>query len=448
MAFCENSYDNQNENTTEILNENSSEISNDNSNEISSETADEASKEQASFGAPESSADKENGTPYNNQNGAQYTYRGNTQGSAQGNYGGYNQSPSQIYTSTGNTGAPQYHYGRPIPMMDNRYFYEQQERIKKRRDLKKELRKTGLFPGLALILFLIINSIFGTVLALSPLYNSYFVSSSVSSAVGIFYSIFVVALSFVAVHYIYKAKNRTGSVSFGPSRLSPGKTALIIFGCIGGCMLANYVTNFIVEIFYIFGIEFEYSLGPDPTNFKEIILLFVGTAIVPPLTEELAIRGFALTYFKKYGNTFAILASAFVFAIFHGNPTQIPFAFICGLFLGYAALATGTIWTSIIVHGAVNGLSCLYSAAELFAGEEAANAAVGAITVLLLVVGVFCAVVYIAKYKKTDSTLGNAPCEELTVGEKFKYFLTNPLMIIVTVIFVIEALMQISLVSQ
>lgn len=369
---------------------------------------------------------------------------------------GYNQngayregaSPSQIYTNAANGGAPQYHYGRPIPMMDNRYFYEQQERMKKRRDLKKELRKTGLFPGVALVFFLVLNSVFGTVLAFSPIYESYFSSSLVSSAVGILYSVFVVALSFFITHIIFKGKNRTQDIPFGPSRAPAGKTALIIFGCIGGCMLANYITSFIVGIFYFFGIDFEYSLGPDPTNLKEVILMFVGTAIVPPLTEELALRGFALTHFKKYGNTFAILASAFVFGIFHGNPTQIPFAFICGLFLGYAALATGSVWTSIIIHACVNGLSCLYSAVELFASESVANVIVSAITVTLLVVGVFCAVIYIAKYKKIDFVLGNSPSEELSVGEKFKCFITNPLMIVVTVVFLIEALTQISLVSQ
>ena len=158
-------------------------------------------------------------------------------------------------------------------------------------------------------------------------------------------------------------------------------------------------------------------------------------------------RGFVMQSLKKYGNAFAIIASAFVFGVFHGNPTQIPFAFICGLFLGYAAMASGSLWVSITVHAMVNSLSCLYSAITLYFSEETAGSVVGIVTGVFLLAGVFSLVVYLVKFKKEDNTLSVKGESDLSTGTKFKYFVTNPLIIIAAVIFFAEAAMQISFAS-
>lgn len=390
-----------------------------------------------------------------NQGGYNNGGNQNAQNSGYGQNGGYNQngyggtSPSQIYNAYSNNsnGAPQYHYGRPISMMDNRYYYEQQQRMAKLRELKKSIRKTATFPGIAMFLFLVAGSVFSAALLAFNLGGLYSSNSLFSSAMGVFYSVFAVAVPFCAAGLIYKSKDKSLKIPFGTSKLPPSMTLLIILICFGGCLLANYATSIIVAFFESFGIIFGYSTGPDPTNLSEVLLLFVGTAIIPPLTEELAMRGFVMQSLKKYGNAFAILSSAFVFAVFHGNPTQIPFAFICGLFLGYAAMATGSLWVSIAVHAMVNSLSCLYSAIELYANDEIANSAVGVITGVFLLAGVVSLVIYLVKFKKVDNTFSDNRCKELSTGAKFKYFLSNPLIIIATVIFFIEAAMQITFAS-
>lgn len=355
-------------------------------------------------------------------------------------------SPSQIYnnTSAGNS-QPQYHYGRPIPMMDNRYFYEQQQRMSRRRDLKKQIRRAAMYPAVSLMFFLAAGVVFSAVLALSPIYNQYFSNSAVFSCVSIFYSVFAVALPFLLGWLIFRDKKTFSDIPLGRSRLGAGKAALIIFACFGGCLIANYIVNIFTVLFEAFGFNISTATGPDPTNIRELILSFIATAIVPPLAEELIMRGFTLGRFKKYGNAFAILASAYIFAIFHGTPQQIPFAFICGLFLGYAACATGSLWTSIIIHALVNGFSCAYTATEMFFGTEAAESITGLAMAVIILVGIICAVIYLVLYKKNNTTLKNTLCSELSVWEKLKSFLSNPLIIAATVIFIIEALLQIEI---
>lgn len=394
----------------------------------------------------ESNNENNNDNNVNNTGTNAYTSP-NSAGADSRFYGnGENTSPSQIYnnTSAGNS-QPQYHYGRPIPVMDNHYFYEQQQRISRRRDLKKAIRRAAMYPSVSLLFFLAAGVIFSAVLALSPIYNQYFTSSAVFSCVSIFYSLFAVALPFFAAWLIFRGKKTFSDIPLGRSRLSTGKTSLIIFACFGGCLIANYIVNILSAFFEAFGFNISTATGPDPTNARELLLSFVATAIVPPLLEELIIRGFTLEHFKKYGNSFAILASAYIFAIFHGTPQQIPFAFICGLFLGYAACATGSLWTSIIIHALVNGFSCAYTATEMLFGTEAAESIMGLATAVIILGGIICAVLYLALYKKNDTTLKNTLCSELSVWEKFKSFLSNPLIIAATVIFVFEALLQIEI---
>lgn len=70
-------------------------------------------------------------------------------------------------------------------------------------------------------------------------------------------------------------------------------------------------------------------------------------------------RGVVMQPLRKYGDWFAILTSAFVFALMHGNLVQAPFAFIAGIGLGYAVIASGSLWTGILIHLLNNSISVI-----------------------------------------------------------------------------------------
>lgn len=82
--------------------------------------------------------------------------------------------------------------------------------------------------------------------------------------------------------------------------------------------------------------------------------MFLYAGILAPISEEILFRGLILRSFQPYGKKFAILASAFLFGIYHGNFVQTPFAFAVGLVLGYVAVEYSMFW-SIILH-AINNL--------------------------------------------------------------------------------------------
>lgn len=95
---------------------------------------------------------------------------------------------------------------------------------------------------------------------------------------------------------------------------------------------------------------------------------FVATIILPPLVEEVAFRGLALTYLRRAGVPFALAnaVQALAFGIYHMNLLQGVYTALMGLALGYVAERYRSLVPAIIVHACFNLAGTL--------GVEAINA--------------------------------------------------------------------------
>ena len=86
--------------------------------------------------------------------------------------------------------------------------------------------------------------------------------------------------------------------------------------------------------------------------------MILSVSILAPLCEELLCRGIIcrglLTHNKPW---FAIVFSAFIFALLHGNLQQGIAAFALGLFMGWVYFKTHSIWSTIAIHFVNNTLS-------------------------------------------------------------------------------------------
>lgn len=97
---------------------------------------------------------------------------------------------------------------------------------------------------------------------------------------------------------------------------------------------------------------------------------FVGamlcSAIIAPLVEETAFRGYMYNGYRKDGARIsAVLLSAIAFAFMHMNFNQAAYAFVVGIAFAFVVEATGSIWSSIICHLMFNGESII----TMFLGE-------------------------------------------------------------------------------
>ncbi len=128
-------------------------------------------------------------------------------------------------------------------------------------------------------------------------------------------------------------------------RLEP-KTPLVIVASIGAVLAAAYLNSMMVSF-----IDFSSILTSEPLDTPvKILLSFISIAIVPAVAEEFLFRGCVLSNLLPYGKTTALITSALLFSLMHGNFAQFFYTFVAGIVLGAVYIETGSIWTSTFIH--------------------------------------------------------------------------------------------------
>ena len=90
------------------------------------------------------------------------------------------------------------------------------------------------------------------------------------------------------------------------------------------------------------------------------LLVYLSIGIIAPVFEEVICRGAYYGSYRKSGSAFkAMLLSALLFALFHMNINQATYAFAMGIMAVLLVEATGSLWSSILYHGFINGTQVL-----------------------------------------------------------------------------------------
>lgn len=213
--------------------------------------------------------------------------------------------------------------------------------------------------GFGMLGYLIMSHFFSKILGIIynsldyETYKTLAQSSIFQNGVYIIYALFCVVLPFVGVYFLTKRIDDI-KLLFNQPRKGGGLLPVMFVG-LGMCTLGNYCSA-------IFKLITENLFSSTPTgapsdvtsasqiSFVGFLVSVVSTAVVPALAEEFAIRGVVMQSLRKYGDKFAVVISALVFSIIHGNFEQIPFAFVVGLALGYVVIRTNSIWAGVLLH--------------------------------------------------------------------------------------------------
>lgn len=128
-----------------------------------------------------------------------------------------------------------------------------------------------------------------------------------------------------------------------------GRTFLcMLCFCMGAQMVNSLWITLLELVLYPFGksvMPILESVAGGANSFS----MFLYASVLAPVWEEILFRGYVLRTLRPYGKRFAVLGSALLFGLFHGNLLQTPYAVLMGLVLGYLTVEYSIHW-AVLLH--------------------------------------------------------------------------------------------------
>ena len=156
------------------------------------------------------------------------------------------------------------------------------------------------------------------------------------------------------------------------------KTVLETVLCFGAMIftgsVATRITDAIAAVMdLLFGTgEIQDALGSvAPQNYVNFTVFFLFVCLIGPVCEEIIFRYLLLKPLRRCGDGVAVLLSAFIFGVYHGNFDQFPYAFAVGIFFGLIAVRTNSVLPSLILHVVNNTMVTMSSYLIDAMGENA-----------------------------------------------------------------------------
>lgn len=193
---------------------------------------------------------------------------------------------------------------------------------------------------------------------------------------------------------------------------------------LGMSVLASYAISYLQIGLELVGIGITMPEYEVPVTVPGMIIYVITLAVAPAFLEEIAFRGIVMQSLRRFGDIFALVASALIFGILHLNLIQMPYAFILGLCIGYFVMRTGSLWVGILVHLINNGAVVAFEFLYPFMTEEAWYIANCVYNLVCVILSVIALAAILMKYK--DMFRFEPSKSVLAPGKRTMYFLTSP----------------------
>jgi len=203
----------------------------------------------------------------------------------------------------------------------------------------KQIRKANLF--LLFVICVFVGGSFG----LAWLFKRVDVSYNLSVMSG------QILIGFSLIIYLLVTKTNPIKV-FRDSRLGIVDILLVVllmFLMLPMVYFINYLSMFFTENTTAATIS---GMMDNPYMLNLLML-----AVTPAILEELVCRGVLFHAYKKKNLLAAILLTAFIFGLLHMNLNQMLYAGVIGIAFAVAVEATGSIYSSMIMHFIMNSIS-------------------------------------------------------------------------------------------
>lgn len=313
--------------------------------------------------------------------------------------------------------------------MKNRFYFE------KAKQERKQIRHLGNIFGLVMSAFIVMQLICVALLYAFNLYDLYTNSALFQTCFGIVVvDLICIVIPFGLMAFINRKKYKTDIIP--TKKLAFKDTYLwVTFGMLC-CIASNYIVTIVVVVFQALGHDPLQIETPEPDSFITSLAIAIGTAVMPALCEEFAMRCCGLGLLRQHGKAFGVVTVSIVFGLMHGNIIQFVFATVVGLILGYVTVKTDSIVPAVLIHMLNNGMSVVSTIAEHFTNVTSEDV-VKVLYVLWILLGAVSVVILgIRGYFRRSEKAIAEPFQNST-GKKVVSFFFVPGMIFPFLYFVI-----------
>jgi membrane protease YdiL (CAAX protease family) len=104
--------------------------------------------------------------------------------------------------------------------------------------------------------------------------------------------------------------------------------------------------------------EQETGFAKTGNSLPQLILIFISLVILPPICEEITMRGFLFSKLRGSLKMWpAAILTSLTFAVIHGQLNVGIDTFVLSMVLCFIRVSTGSMWSGIFVHMMKNGLA-------------------------------------------------------------------------------------------
>lgn len=202
-------------------------------------------------------------------------------------------------------------------------------------------RRINIFVPILFISYIVMSMLIGTIIGVTginlPLWVNYILGE-----------VLIVLPAFIYV-ILFKI-NIIKCMPYRKLKVTDGVLSLLI-----GYALIPLVL-FVSNLTTLFSTNYLQDSMSELTSYPFLVQLFL-IAVVPAVVEEFVFRGLIYHSYRKNGILGAAVLSAVVFGFMHLNINQLSYALVMGVVFALMVEATGSMYSSMLAHFAVNSYS-------------------------------------------------------------------------------------------
>ncbi len=230
---------------------------------------------------------------------------------------------------------------------------------------------------------------------------------------------------------------------FPVKRLPVGELFAMVLGGMAFAVLANLATSWLMVFLESFGVPIPTFPDTMEPTARSLWLNVVSTAVLPALAEEIVFRAYVQGALAPCGTTASVVVSALLFALFHGNILQVPFAFLMGLILGWLFARTGSILPSVLLHFGNNLMSVVMDYLSAQYPDLKSGGAVMLLFSLAIFGGAIGVAALLSHKRSAVLTSGGNGASLLSATSRVTAPFSSPLLIVSTVWLIVQLVVSI-----